>query len=414
MKKVLLLLLALFTVVTLAACGGSGDTELVIFQNKVEIDAILREYADAWGEENGITVTVRSCGGDACAYGDRILTEFQGTDQPDIFVIEGLGGFNDFKDKILPFENQAWMDDTNLGLTVDGVVYGFPVNIEAWGMGYNKDILDAADIDPASLNSLAGYRAAFEKLDSMKAELGLTGVVGMAAGAGMEWVTGLHNFNGYLSAGLDYDDRSVIEDLLAGQPNMDRLGQLADWVELLFQYADQTILLEGTYDSQVGAFKDEKVAFIHQGNWIDPNLLGAPAIDFPVGYAPHASVSGTVDAIFVGAPSYYVINRDGNNTDAANQFLNDLALTQEGHRYMVEKANMVPAFRSVTLPVTAPLSAAANIWAQAGKSFAWFQNDMPSGFGMGEAGPIYFQYAQGNITKEEFVQRLADLIRTLQ
>lgn len=414
MKKALLLFLAFFTVVTLAACGGSGEPELIIFQNKVEIDAILREYAEAWGEANGVKVTVRSCGGDACAYGDRILTEFQGANQPDIFVIEGLGGFNDFQDKILPFSNQPWMADTDLALTVDGTVYGFPVNIEAWGMGYNKDILEAAGINPASLNSLAGYRAAFEKLDGMKAELGLTGVVGMAAGQGMEWVTGLHNFNGYLSAGLDYNDRTVIESLLSGQPDMDRLGQLADWVELLFEFADQTILLEGTYDSQVGAFRDQKVAFIHQGNWIDPNLLQAPAISFPVGYAPHASVSGTVDAIFIGAPSYYVINRDGNATDAANQFLNDLALTQAGHEYMVVEANMVPAFRSVTLPVTAPLSAAANEWAQAGKSWAWFQNDMPSGFGMGEVGPIYFQFAQGNITKAEFVTRLADLIRTLQ
>lgn len=414
MKKLVLLFLAFFTVVTLAACGGSRETELIIFQNKVEIDSILREYAEAWGEANGIKVTVRSCGGDACAYGDRILTEFQGANQPDIFVIEGLGGFNDFKDKILPFSNQPWMNDTDLALTVDGVVYGFPVNIEAWGMGYNKNILDRAGIDPASLNSLAGYRAAFEKLDGMKAELGLTGVVGMAAGQGMEWVTGLHNFNGYLSAGLNYNDRTVIESLLNGQPNMDRLGQLADWVELLFEFADRTILLEGTYDSQVGAFRDQKVAFIHQGNWIDPNLLQSPAISFPVGYAPHASVRGTVDAIFIGAPSYYVINRDGRATDAANKFLNDLALTQAGHQYMVVQANMVPAFRSVTLPVTAPLSSAANQWAQAGKAWAWFQNDMPSGFGMGEVGPIYFQFAQGNITKQEFVNRLADLIRTLQ
>ena len=413
MKKVLLALLAVFTVMTLAACGG-GEPELVIFQNKVEIDGQLRAFAEAWGEENGVKVTVRSCGGDACAYGDRILTEFQGANQPDIFVIEGLGGFNDFSEKILPFTNQPWMNDTDLALTVDGVVYGFPVNIEAWGMGYNKDILDAAGVDPATLNSLAGYRAAFEKIDAMKGQLGLTGVVAMAAGSGMEWVTGLHNFNGYLSAGLDYNDNSVITALNAGQPNMARLEQLADWVELLFQYSDQTILLEGTYDSQVGAFKDGKVAFIHQGNWIDPNLLQAPALDFPVGYAPHASVSGTVDSIFIGAPSYYVVNRDGRATDQANQFLNDLALTAAGHRYMVEEAKMVPAFRSANLPITAPLSAAMNQFAQAGNAYAWWQNDMPSGFGMGEVGPIYFQFAQGNITKTEFIQRLADLIRTLQ
>jgi raffinose/stachyose/melibiose transport system substrate-binding protein len=152
--------------------------------------------------------------------------------------------------------------------------------------------LNKAGIDPATLTSQAGYKAAFEKIESMKAELGVDSAVAMAAGPDMRWVTGLHNFNGYLSAGLPYGDTTVIDKLNNGEADMDRLTQYADWVELLFQYADKSVSLTGNYDAQVGQFATGKSVFVHQGNWIDPWLI-SNGVDIPeMGYAPHASVAG--------------------------------------------------------------------------------------------------------------------------
>ena len=412
MKKLLLLGIAAVSALVLVACGGSSSP-LVIYQNKVEIDDVLAAYAEAWGEANGVEVEVRTCGGDACGYADQIITEFNSANQPDIFVIEGLGQFNQYRDKILPLDGEAWIADTDVALTVDGVVYGFPINLEGWGMAYNADILQAAGVDPSTLINREAYRTAFELIESQKAALGLDGVVSMAAGSGLTWVTGLHNFNGYLSSGLAYDDNSVITALLAGQPNMPRLEALADWVELLFEFAAPDILLQGTYDQMIGAFKEGKVAFLHQGNWVDPNLLQDGGIDFSVGYAPHASGVGNVDSIFVGAPSYYVVNKDGNNVDLAKQFLDDLALTEAGHKFMVEDALYVPAFNSVELIPSAPLSAVVFEYAQAGNIYAWWQNDMPPGFGMDDLGPIYQLFASNQITKQAFIEQLANEIRTL-
>jgi raffinose/stachyose/melibiose transport system substrate-binding protein len=406
MKKGLLALLAIASVALLSACGAQEST-LIVFQNKIEIDGVLRDYANAWAAENGYSVVVKSCGGDACAYGTQILAEFQTANQPDIFVIEGLGGFQQYKDKILPLDGEAWTNITDLAFVVDGVTYGFPVAIEGWGMGYNATILQAAGVDPASLTTLAAYRTAFEKIEAA----GFT-AVSMAAGPGMTWVTGLHNFNSYLSAQLDYTDNSVIRDLQAGRPNLARLNALADWVELLFEFADQQVLLTGGYDEQVGLFARGEAAFIHQGNWIDGNLT-ALNVSFPIGYAPHASMPGVNDSIFIGAPSFYVINADSPNIELAKQFLNDLAASSRGHDYMVNKANMVPAFNTVTLSPATPLSAAVLSYSQRGKAYAWWQNDMPAGFGMDTLGPIYELYARGQITKAQFVSQLADQIRGL-
>lgn len=415
MKKLVVFLVVMMALMSLTACAGEEPVEetksLVIFQNKVEIDEVMRDYAEAWGAKNNVTVTLKTCGGDSCAYGTQILAEFQANEQPDIFVIEGMGGYNIYKDKMLEFDNATWTDDTELEFKVDGKVYGFPVAVEGWGIAYNKDILDAAGVDIAALENVsqAEYEEAFKKVQAYYDANGMDDsvVVSMAAGAGMYWVTGLHNFNGYLSAGLDYSDSSVIEKLNNKEVDSDRLTQLANWAELLFKYADETILTTGTYDDQVGTFAKGKAAFLHQGNWTDSSYADST---FEMGYLPHATLTDGNDKIYIGAPSYYVINKDSANAETAKMFLEDLAASAEGHDYMVNKANMVPAFNSVTLTPKTPLSAAVMRWNQEGKAYAWWQNDMPSDFGMGTLGPIYELFAKGEISKADFISQITAAI----
>jgi raffinose/stachyose/melibiose transport system substrate-binding protein len=411
LKKVLLLVAALALGISLSACKQEEKT-LTIFQNKVEIDSVLRDYAEAWGEKNNVKVDVKTCGGDTCAYGTQILAEFQADEQPDIFVIEGMGGYDLYKDNILDLSGEAWTSDTDLEFVVDGKTYGFPVAVEGWGMAYNKDILDAAGVDPDTLTSQAAYATAFQAVQDYYDANNITDgiVVSMAAGSGMEWVTGLHNFNGYLSSGLDYSDRTVIDKLNNGEVDAQRLAEYADWVELLFNYSDPTILLSGTYDDQVGAFASGKAAFLHQGNWTDGSY---DDVTFTMGYAPHAAMATGNDSIFIGAPSYYVINSNTDQEADAKKFLNDLASTPEGADYMVNKAHMVPAFNSVTLTPSTPLSAEVMKWNQAGHAYAWWQNDMPSGFGMEVLGPIYTLFASGDIDKAQFIDQVTAAIENL-
>ncbi|MDX9807065.1 MAG: ABC transporter substrate-binding protein [Acholeplasma sp.] len=420
MKKLLVLVIALVAALTVTACQKKEET-LVIFQNKIEIDSVLRTYATAWGEANGVDVEVKSCGGDTCAYGTQILAEFQSAKQPDIFVIEGMGGYKVYEEKVLAFKgDEAWISDTELEFKVEDKVYGFPVAVEGWGMAYNKTILEAAfahegngrTIDSLKNVSQAEYVEVFAAIQAYYTANNMNdyAVVSMAAGSGMTWVTGLHNFNGYLSAGLSYSDSTVIDKLNQGIVDDSRLNQLANWVEILYNNADQTILNTGGYDEQVGKFATGKAAFLHQGNWTDSSYANST---FEMGYLPHAVLTEGNDSIFIGAPSYYVINKDSKNVSAAKAFLEDLAASSEGHDYMVNKANMVPAFNSVTLTPATPLSAAVMAWNQSGKAYAWWQNDMPSGFGMNTLGPIYGNFANGTITKAQFIAQVKAEIQKL-
>jgi raffinose/stachyose/melibiose transport system substrate-binding protein len=241
-----------------------------------------------------VNVVIKSVGGSSGTdEGTQLKADMAAGDMPDIFSISGLEDYKEWANILTDLSGEKWVGDTSVPFKVDGKVYGFPVSVEGWGLAYNADILKAGGVDPATLNDYANYKAAFEKLDAQKAKLGIKSVVSMAAGLDMAWVTGDHNFNSLLSNGLPYGDMSVTNDLLAGKVDAQRLSEYADWVELLFKYADKAVLTTGNYDAQVGAFATGKAAFLHQGNWVDPNMkqLG---VTFKMGYAPHAFLDSQI------------------------------------------------------------------------------------------------------------------------
>jgi raffinose/stachyose/melibiose transport system substrate-binding protein len=414
MKKFLFLATSAMLVTALSGCATTGN-QLYILQNKPEIDTQLKAFAKIFEGEGNVKVKVISCGGDSCSLGTQLQSDIAAGETPDIFVIDGLSAYNQYKDLILDVTGETWASDTDLAFKVDGRVYGFPVAVEGWGMAYNADLLAKANIDPKTLNNYANYKAAFEKLDGMKTELGIDSVVSMAASSGMAWVTRDHNFNSLLSAGLPYGDLSVTNQILAGNVDTNRMSQYANWVELLFKFANPTVLLSGGYDEQVGAFAQQKAVFLHQGNWVEPNLKTANA-NFKRGFAPHGTLNATTDAIFVSAPTWYVIHKGSKNVQAAKDYLNFLASSPAGHNYMVNEIGAIPAFKSVKLVPTAPLSVSILDWVAQGKVYSWNQYYVEGTFRENQLGPIYTTFAT-NVNnanaKSTFVTAMTNALKTL-
>lgn len=414
MKRKIIMITALLLVSALVSCtkGAAGKQSVTLIQNKPEIDAALQAYSAAWSEKSGIPATIKSVGGSSSiTLGQQLRADFAAGDMPDIFIIAGVEDYKEWKDTILDLSGEKWVKETSVAFKADGKVVGFPVAVEGWGMAYNADMLKKAGIDPATLNNYDAYKAAFEKLDSMKSELGINSVVSMAASSEMGWVTAHHNFNSLLSNGLPYGDMSVVNDLLAGKVDMTRLQEYADWVELLFQYADKAVLTTGNYDAQVGAFAGGKAVFLHQGNWTDPNIKGAGAT-FEMGFAPHGSMKKATDGIFVSAPSFYVINSKSKNIAAAKKYLEDMVYTPEGQDFMVNQAGMIPAFKNVTLMPSGALSKSVQEWAGKGKVFSWMQYNFSGDFRDKTLAPIYNQFANGKIDKAKFVDLMKSALES--
>ncbi len=407
MKKLVALLVALLIAGAISAQG------ITLEQNKPEIDSFLKAYAATWTKAGNVPVTIKSVGGSSGTdLGTQLKADFAAGDMPDIFVIAGIEDYKEWADIVLDLSGEKWVKDTSVPFTVDGKVYGFPVSVEGWGLAYNADILKKAGVDPKTLVNYAGYKAAFAKIDAQKAALGLKSVVSMCAGLDMGWVTGDHNFNSLLSNGLPYGDMSVTKALLAGKVDAKRLSEYADWVELLFKYADKTVLTTGNYDAQVGAFASQQAAFLHQGNWVDPNMKDAKAT-FAMAFAPHGSMAAKTDGIFVAAPSFYVINKSSKNIAAAKKFLNDLVYTEAGNKYIVTDAGMIPAFKNIKLNPSGQLSKSVQAYAASGKIYSWNQYNFTTDFRGKTLAPIYNQFATGSITKAQFIDLMTKAFRGL-
>jgi raffinose/stachyose/melibiose transport system substrate-binding protein len=420
MKKKLLKTLAVGFMVTAmtSAVFGAGSTEqqqkdvtINMFQLKVEIKDALDAYAASYSAANeGVTVKVETLGGGG-DYGGAMKAKAQAGQMPDIFMIEGQGGYDIWKDYIADLSDQPWVKDTDLAFKAGGKVVGFPVAIEGYGLAYNADILKKAGIDPATLTTRAAYEKAFKLLDSKKMELGIDAPVAMAASVagGMWWVAAQHNLAAYWGGGLDFDDTSIIEMALQGKLDDARFMQYTKYLQLLFKYADKKILLNGSYDDQVGSFAQGKTAFLHQGNWVDPNLkqLG---VTFKIGYAPHAFLDTEEKGLYLFAPSWYCVNAKSPNAEAAKAFLSSIATTPEGHEYMVKKAGMIPAFKSVTLEPSGQLSQALMAANAKGGNYGVFFGMLPDGAGQNVFGPIFDLFAQNPDNTTQFI---ADMKRAV-
>jgi len=419
MKRTIVIAIAVMLIASVftSCVKTQSGTEVTLISNKIEIDAALKAYAAVYEKQSGIKVVVRSFGGET-PYAPNIAAMFNSGTEPEIFVIEGKAGYEDAKrsGRISDLSNESWVKDTDVAYVdpADGKIIGFPVAVEGWGLGYNKALLAKAGVDPNSLTNAAAMKAAFEKIDSMKSQLGIDAVVSMVAGPGMTWVTGLHGVNAYLTLGLPYNHSTrIIDMMLKGQVDIARLTKFAEYYNMLFKYANRNTLLTGGYDQQLGDYAIGKTIFIHQGNWTDPTFQDL-GITFEMGYVPHAYLDETTDGIFVGAPSWYLINAKSKNIEEAKKFLIAMASTPEGHDYMVNKAGMVPAFKSVTYKPAGQLSMAVQEWASKGKIYAWQQNEMPDGFGMNTLGPIFHQMASGQIGVAEFVRLFTNAVGNIK
>jgi raffinose/stachyose/melibiose transport system substrate-binding protein len=88
-----------------------------------------------------------------------------------------------------------------------------------------------------------------------------------------------------------------------------------------------------------------------------------------------------------------------------------MATSEEGHNYMVNEIGAIPAFKSVTLQPSAPLSVSVAEWMSAGKIYAWNQYYFTSDFRSNTLGPIYATFISAVLdaeatAKQDFIDEM--------
>ena len=439
MKKFLAIVLALTMVIALAACGvstesaapaaSSGDSQaaapaaskngIILFNGKIEIDTALQHAAQVYEAATGKHVEINSVGGGVDLQSE-LKQRYQAGNMPDIYTCEGTPDFSNWTGMMVDLADQPWAADTEAEfIDSTGATVGFPYTTEAIGLAYNKDLLDKAGIDPASITGPESMKAAFAKLDSMKDELGITAVVGWCANAKeLYWSTGNHMFCNYLDAGLARNDSTYFDLMMnEGKLDLDRFTPFAEMVGLFNQYSDPALLVSGNYDLQVSGFAGGKYVFVTQGSWIGAPMVDAnqyknlydAAGDFTCGMIPYAFIEG-IDTILVNAPSHWAVYKDG-NVEEALAFLQWLA-GPEGQEIMVGEAGCVSPYMSCTAESKDPFAHVLAEYSAAGKTSSWHFLDQPADMAESYTGAIFQDYAAGAINTEEFIQDMVDTIPT--
>ncbi|MDR3593702.1 extracellular solute-binding protein [Clostridium sp.] len=397
-----------------SATNESGKT-VKVFQLKVEINDALQQLAKKYEQEKGVKVEITSVGGGA-DYGASLKAEFQKGTEPDIFMVQGAGDYGVWKQKIDDLSDQEWVKNAVKGtldtITFDGKVYGMPAATEGYGLLYNKDILDKAGIDPKSIDSFDKLKAAFEKLDSQKAQLGIDNVISYTTKE--TWVTGNHTFNIPLAA--QDNPKQFTEDYIAGKADIVNNKQFNDWmnlVELMCKYGGGKALDTIDYSNQVGNFALGKTAFIQQGNWCAGDLKNLDA-KFDMGFIPMCINNDTNakvnTSIPVGVPMYWVVNKDSKVNKEAKDFLDWMVTSQTGQEALVKDMNMIPAFTNFTVESDNPLNKSIAEYNKAGKTLPWAFTNLPDGFSTNNIGPIFSKF----LTTDMGAQAKKDMLQAIQ
>lgn len=441
-RKVIATLLAGVMVMSLAACGGGGDSTgggdtadsgsssdsgssdsgsgsgntIRLVNGKIEVDAQLKKLAEMYKEETGVTVEIESMGGGIDIQG-TLKGYYQADNMPDIFVNGGSTDFGNWEGMLEDMSGEAWASDTDAAYVDEeyGTI-GFPYTVEAIGLAYNADILDKAGIDPSTLTGPDKIEEAFKTLDSKKADLGIDAVVGYCAEAtNLYWSTGNHVFSNYVDGGLDRDDTTYIDMLNdGGKVDEDRLNDFAAFVGLLNQYSDPALLVSGTYDQQILNFASGKYAFVTQGSWIGATMTSDDAEayesagNFEVGMIPYAFEDG-MDTILTNSPSWWSVFSDG-NAEEAKKFL-QWCSEDTAQQVLVEEAGFISPFTSCKYVANDPIAQTIVDYQTAGKTSAWHWLSMKEGLAQNYTGQVFNDYAAGNLDQEGFVKTMQQVIQ---
>lgn len=393
------------------ADSKAGEGALRLVNGKIEIDSQLKKVAEKYKEKTGQEVVIESLGGGVDIQGQ--LKSYKAADNmPDIFVIGGDGDYANWTDSVADLSDSEFAKNTDFAYKdkTSGKVVGFPYAVEGYGITYNADILEKAGIDPETLKNYDAFKAAFEKLDSMKGELGLQAVASVAAESGqMYWSTGNHLFGYYYTGGLDRGDNKYFDMAMKGEFDDQRLGEFADMTALLFKYADPQVLISGTYDDQLALWAQGKTAFITQGNWIDPSLP-TYNVTFKAGLLPLAFTKADMTKILADCPSWWCVYKDGKNVDAAKKFLDYLATDPDAQEILVKEAGMISPYKTSTVEPETPLAVSLKKYVDAGNTSSWAWSNMPEGIAQNKLGLIFESFAKGDMTNDQFVQMMKTTI----
>ncbi|GAA0363696.1 ABC transporter substrate-binding protein [Alkalibacterium iburiense] len=398
--------------------GDGEDISLNIMQGKVEFNSQFNELAQMYMDENpNITIEITSVGG-GTDYFTQLTTRMSAGDEPDIFSVAGPNEIEQMSDYMTD------LSDTDLASAAlegmldnvtqdDGTVMALPYNLEGYGYIYNREVFDAAGIDPEAISTYEDLEEAVQTLDEQKEDLGIEAVFALPGAEG--WVMGDHLANVYLSHEFNQD---VNEAYNAETLEFERGDEFQRMLDLQAEHSMEPIL-SLDYSQQVEEyFSLGQVAMIQQGNWVYPTIeqMDPEFAENSIGMIP-IPLEGHENQLPVGIPNYWAVNgnKDDATVQAAKDFLDWMYLSEEGKQFVIDEFNFVPAYEGYEdLEINDPLSQVVYDYSESGETIGWIFTGYPTGFTNNEFGPNLQAYLGGEMTWDEMIENSISAWESLQ
>ena len=365
MKKTIALLLALVMVFALAGTSAfAAPVEVTIFNSKMEIQDRLLELQDEWNDSHDdIHIDVMYSSDTVAAH---MSTKYASNDPYVISMVDAKDIFSLGPDHALDLTGEPWVENTTQAISIDGKVLGFPVCVEARGILYNADAIEAATgeaFDPAAVRTTEDFKALIEKL--------IAG--GMETPCGLQkedWSLGAHFLQQVYEMQPDPD--AFIAGIKDGSVKLadDKVfNALMDTFDVLkaYNYAkDAPISAEREVTEMMLA--EGNLCFKFGGNWDWSNMVDTDYTEH-LGMMPVPSaLAGYNEKLVGGGSKYFFIDNTVSEAQqqAAKDFLNWLVYDAEGQDFLVNTCSLVPAFSNISLAVSDPLGASVKAYADKG------------------------------------------------
>jgi raffinose/stachyose/melibiose transport system substrate-binding protein len=326
----------------------------------------------------------------------------------------------DMADKVMDWKGTKLVKLVSPGLlaaaNVGGKQVGVPSTAEAFGLLYNKKVLDAAGINPANIKTRTDLENAFKTLQSKGKK-----AIHFSA---IWWSLGAHFTNIYhANAGKTHEARlAVLDSLSDGKKDLAADPVFKNWLatfDLLKKYNESAVNLTDTeYDASIADLASGDYGFMFQGNWTEPNLMtAAPGTDFglmPLPISTSASSYGN-DSIPVGVPGYFMVDAKQSTKaerDGAIDFLTWLYTSTAGQHFVadpVTKGGMgfIPVYSGFKVQPATFMAKEIAKFVAAGKTLEWINTYYPAGLQETVGKVSMQQYFTDKITSAELASAIA-------
>lgn len=351
---------------------AADEVSFTIFNSKSEIQEYMEELAETYCEQHeGVNIEVYYSQDTVAAH---LATKYASadpytlnmTDAKDIYSLGAEYGWD--------MTGADWVDKTNYAISVDGKVLGYPSCIEARGLLYNADAIEAItgeEFDPSSITTLDEFKAFLDVLVE-------GGMETPTAILKPDWSLAAHFLQQVYEEREDVD--GFIDSLYAGEADLmsdEKFNSLMDFFDVMMEYnyfASSPIAAEDEMVHQVTS--EGEVAFQFGGCWEWNDIIDYDYTGFEgkgIGMMPiPQNVEDAYTGMLVGGGSkYFYIDNSEYTTDeqrqAALDFLNWLTDSEEGQTFTSETCGMVSAFTNNEVTCNNDLGAVVKQYVDEGK-----------------------------------------------